>query len=151
MISFGAEKLSTLWEEVFPLLVEHYKEVSKYQDIRLDPDISAYTALEEAGALAVYTARKQDGTLLGYAAYIIRVNMHYQSSLQAMQDVIFLTKEARKGMAGYKLIKYADQRLQELGVQIVYHHVKNKLDFGPVLARLGYEPVEQIWARRLDK
>jgi hypothetical protein len=151
MIKFGVEKLSMLWEEVFPLLNEHYKEVSKYHDIKLDPDVTSYKMLEDAGALAVYTARKDTGELVGYAAYVVRMNMHYQSSCQAMQDVIFLAKEYRQGMTGYKLIKYADERLQELGIQVVYHHVKEKLDFGPVLKRLGYEPVERIWARRLDK
>lgn len=148
---FSVEKLQDTWEEIFPLLQQHYMEIAKYHDIKLDPDVEQYKDIEDYGGLRFYTARTDEGTLVGYTAYFVRHNLHYRESLQAMQDVIFLTKEARKGLTGYKLIKFADEHLKAEGVQIVYHHVKTKLDFGSVLERLGYEPVEMIWARRLDK
>jgi len=144
------EKISTLWREVFPLLVEHFKEISANQDIPLQPNIRMYNKLEKMGMFRAYVARI-DGELVGYAAYIVNPNMHYQQSLQAVQDVLFLRKEYRKGFAGIRLIKYADEQLLSEGVQIVYHHVKVANDFGPVLERLGYRWIEKIYSKRLDK
>jgi hypothetical protein len=38
--------------------------------------------------------------------------------------------------------------LVEDGVQVIYHHVKCAIDFGPLLKVLGYEQVETVWAKR---
>ena len=148
MTEFACEPVWTLWDEVLPLLREHWQEVARFKDIPLNPAIEKYNAMAEVGLFKTYTAR-DSGELVGYAAYFVAPNMHYQSSLQATQDVIFLRETHRKGMTGYRLIKYADEQLKQIGVEVVYHHVKEKLDFGLLLMRLEYQPVERIWARRL--
>jgi lysylphosphatidylglycerol synthetase-like protein (DUF2156 family) len=52
---------------------------------------------------------------------------------------------------GAAFIDWCDQQLRAEGVQVVSHHVKLAHDFGPTLARLGYEHVEAMWQRRLDR
>lgn len=144
---FAREKLDT-YSEAHALLTAHYQEVAHYQDIELDPDYEGYAALEQAGALRIYTART-DGKLIGYAVYIVRHNLHYRSSLQAVQDVLFIHQVHRgRGMI---FIDWCDQQLKAEGVAVVYQHVKVKLDYGPALAKLGYEPIDHIYGRRLDK
>jgi GNAT superfamily N-acetyltransferase len=151
-ISYQAESLALIWDEVFPLLRLHKDEVAHYQDIELDPDIEAYNRAEELGMVRVFTVRT-DGKLIGYIAYFVRPNMHYRKSLQAVQDVLFLHPDYRRGRVGMELIAFADRRLAEEGVQATYQHVKCKpgLNFGPLLERLGYECVDHIWAKRLDR
>jgi hypothetical protein len=78
----------------------HWREITHYADIPLDPDIDTYNTMEVIGALRCFTAREQ-GRLVGYAVFFIRHNLHYRSSLQAMQDVLFVLPEHR-GRVGHQ-------------------------------------------------
>lgn len=147
-MQFHRSRVHDLWDEIQPLLRLHYQEISAYPDIPLEPSKEIYLAMEEAGHLRCYTARA-DGTLLGYAVYVARAHAHYMSSLQAVQDVLYLHPSVRGLGAGRRLIAYADEQLRQEGVQVVYHHVKLKHDFGPILKRMGYELLEHVWAKRL--
>ncbi len=148
MSTFQCELLRNCITEALPLLEKHWREIAHYQDIILEPDLEQYERLEQLGFLKVFTARDSDNTLIGYAVYFIKRNIHYKSSLQAVQDVIYIDKDKR-GM-GFKFIKWCDQQLKELGVQAVYHHVKKQHNFGPALERQGYELVDLIYGKRLD-
>jgi N-acetylglutamate synthase-like GNAT family acetyltransferase len=59
--------------------------------------------------------------------------------------------EYRSTGAGPDLIRYCDEQLRADGCQAVYHHVKAAHNFGPLLKRMGYELVDLIYAKRLDK
>lgn len=144
------ESVSDIWHELQPLLEQHFEEISANPDIPLEVEYAKYEAMENAGSFILFTAR-EDGALIGYAAYFIAGNLHYSSSKQATQDVLFLRKDKRKGFAGIKLIKFADKVLAENGVQVVYHHVKVAHNFGLILERMGYNKVEYIYSKRLDK
>lgn len=148
-LKLARERLQDWFDEGMPLFEKHYKEVSHYQDIPLDINREQYFAIENAGVVRTYTAR-EDGKLIGYAIYFLKPNIRYQTSLQAVQDVLFVDPDHRG--IGRRLIKYADDQLKLEGVQVVYHHVKNKpeLNFGPLLERMGYELVDLIYAKRLD-
>lgn len=149
MITYQREPVAGLWPEIEPLLIEHWREIAHYDDIELDVDKATYEQLDALGLLRVFTARV-DGRLIGYAVYAVRRSLHYRKSLQALQDVLFLLPEYRGKAHGAGLIVFADQELQNEGVQVVYHHVKHKFDFGPLLASIGYESIEAVWGRRLD-
>jgi GNAT superfamily N-acetyltransferase len=148
-ISFQAESFDSVFDEMLPLLRNHYFEVAHFKDIDFEPDVEMYAALYNAGVLKLYTARSATSELIGYAAYFVRGNLHYKSSKQAVQDVIYIAPE-RRGF-GSKFIKWCDEQLKSEGVQAVYHHVKAKQDWGPMLMRMGYEKIDIIYARRLDK
>jgi GNAT superfamily N-acetyltransferase len=83
--------------------------------------------------------------------FFLRPNMHYRRSLQAAQDVLYLHPDYRRGMAGVTLIRVAETRLRAEGVQVIYHHAKRTNRVGELLERLGYEHVENVYAKRLDK
>ncbi len=148
-MNFQRERIHDVIDEVAPLLVCHFVEISHDPDIALDPDFHTYKKIEENGALRVFTARDDDGTLVGYNCFFVNPNLHYQSSLQAVQDVLYVDKE-RRGF-GRTFIKWCDDELRKEGVQKVYHHLKAKYNFGPMLERMGYELVDLIYAKRLDK
>lgn len=140
---------SELFHELMPLLEKHYHEIAHYKDIPLDPDFEQYEKLEQIGALRAFIARDELGAMVGYAVYFIRHNIHYRSSLQALQDILFIDPE-RRGF-GAKFILWCDQQLKAEGVQITYHHVKAAHNFGAMLERLGYRLVDLIYTRRLDE
>ncbi len=78
---FQREALEDCRAEAEPLVKMHYDEIAHYQDIPFDIDWAQYANVERAGALRIFTLR-DEGALRGYAAFHVRRNMHYQSSLQ---------------------------------------------------------------------
>lgn len=147
-LTYQQERVSDLWAEVAPLLVLHWDEIAHYPDIALDPNTKEYNAYDAAGLLRCYTARDA-GLLVGYVLFFVRYNLHYQGSLQAVQDVLFLARPYRQGMAGVRLVRFAEAKLKAEGVQVVYHHVKRTNKVGELLVRLGYELVDEVYAKRL--
>jgi len=150
-ITFGLELLTELWSEIDPLLVAHYEELARFKDIPLAPDKAAYATVENIGMLRTYTVR-DDGVLVGYAIFFLRQALHYSTSLQASQDVLFISPAHRGRKTGLEFLTWCDEQLRVEGVQVVYHHVKvdPALDFGPLLIRLGYEQIDAIYGKRLD-
>lgn len=150
-VKVARERAQDLWGEILPLLQEHFLEISAYPDIALDPDIDAYNEVEDKGCLRCYTARL-NGELIGYAVFFVRHNLHYRQSLQAVQDVLFVSKPHRSGRVGYKLIRYSEDQLRAEAVQVVYHHVKvNTPQTVELFHKLAYESIDLIVGKRLDR
>jgi len=152
-ISFQREPVHEVWDEALPIMREHYEEVAKYKDIPLDPNFEAYRHAEENGFFAAFTVRENE-VLVGYNSFLIGPSLHYKGSVQASQDVIYLDPKFRGRMLGLRFMNWCDGVLATMGVQVVYQHVKitrEELNYGPMLGRIGYEPMDTIWARRLDK
>lgn len=148
-ITFQREKLQDIFDEMLPLFERHWEEITFYKDIKLDVNTEAYYEMEDSGRLRIYTAREKDGKLIGYGAYMMRQNIHYKSSYQALQDVLFIDKEKR-GFGG-KFILWCDNQLKKEGVQVVYQHIKASHNWGKMAERLGYELQDLIYSKRLDR
>ena len=70
-IKYQQEFLSTVVEDIKPLLKEHWEEIALNKEkIKLNPDWDTYEELEHQGRLKVFTAR-QDGSLVGYFVIIV--------------------------------------------------------------------------------
>ncbi len=147
---FARENGLEVFDEALPLVLAHYQEIATWHDIPLDPDLAAYAEVERAGMLRTYCARNAYGQLVGYAVFLVRHNLHYRQSKQALQDVLYLDPAYRGRALGLRFIRWCDEQLAAEGVQVVYQHVKRAHDFGPLLERLGYQPLETTYARRLD-
>lgn len=147
-MKFKLEKFEDVVEEVKPLITEHYREIAHYQDIELKPDYEKYQKLQDLGMLRFYTARNDAGLLIGYGVFFVQKNMHYSDSIQAVQDILFIRKGFRG--TGGRLIAFCDDSLRAEKVQVVYHHVKQAHNFGPLLERMNYQLVDLIYAKRLD-
>jgi hypothetical protein len=145
---FARETIESCIEEAKPLLEAHYKEVSKYQDIPLDPDYDQYFQLEKLGIIRCYVARNSDGMMIGYAVYFIRANLHYKNHVMAVQDILFVKKEYRG--TGGRFILWCDEQLREDGAVVVYQHIKVDHDWSRLAERMGYEKIEYIYGKRLD-
>lgn len=137
-------------DEIKPLLEAHWLEIAHYQDIPVKCDYGSYLKLEANGLLRIYTVRNSN--LIGYAIFVVAKSLHYNDSLQARQDVLYLAPEFRRGRIGIRFIDWCDEQLKAEGVQVVYHHVKDAAPaLGILLARRGYTLVDHIYAKRLDR
>lgn len=150
-MKFQTEQASQpLFDEISPLLQEHWQEIRHYPDIPLDPDWNAYLSMQAAGRLRVFTARvTATGELAGYAIYFVGPHPHYKSTVFAVQDILFVHPNFRHNATGARLILWCDQQLKAEGVQVAVQHVKVAHDFSPMLERLGYETMDKILVRRL--
>lgn len=148
---FAREPYSdSLIKEMLPLWQIHHDEIPGYKDIPLDPDLLMYEQVDRAGLLRIFTVRVEtSGKLIGYQVLFVMRHPHSRNSLQATQDIIFLSKEFRKGLNGYKFLKYCSDKLIEDGVQAIFQHISAAHDFGPVLKRMGYELCDLVYARRI--
>ena len=148
--TFQREQPADLWDEIMPLLEKHRLEIARYKDIPLGVDQEHYQKIHEMGLLRLFTVRI-DGELIGYCCLIAHPNPHYTSSFQAHEDVLYIAPAYRKTGIGWRFMRHVDAELKAEGCQAVYRHVKTDHDHGPLLERMGYEAVDTIWAKRLDK
>lgn len=152
MLTFSIEKWEECQPEITQLCVRHWEEIALNKDcIPLAPDWDRYQLLANAGMIESAVARDEGGRLVGYQVYIVMPHMHYKTSLTAMSDILFLAPEYRKGMTGIRLMKRAEDRLIERGVQRVIQNVKLHSDWGLILERMKYKPFERLYAKLLDK
>lgn len=147
-VSYGLESIDGLWDELDPLIREHYEEIAHFKDIPLEPHREAYALMQKSGALRVFTAR-MDGVLIGYVIFTVAPALHYRSSVQAHEDVVFVSKEHRGTGVGLTLLKYAHASLEMEGVQVIYHHVKRAHPtLGKILEVMGFSPIDTIYGRK---
>ena len=147
--TFQTERITdSFLAELVPLFKAHWKEVAHYEDIPLDPDLDKYRLFDKLGVLRIYTARLA-GALIGYSIFIVQPHPHYQGSIYANNDIIFISPE-RRGF-GRKFIAWCDDELRKDGVRVVAHHVKAAHNWTPMLFRMGYELQDLICTRRLDR
>jgi len=148
-MDFALENIANVRREIEPLLEQHYKEIALNKDIiKLNPDWRAYAQLDAINGLRIYTARK-GGKLMGYFVVIVSRSLHYKDHLFANNDVIFLTKTARKGLTGMKLVKYAIESLKAEGVTKLHVNTKMHQPFDPIMERLGFEEIETVFSKVL--
>lgn len=132
-----------LEEELASLLQAHWEEIARNKQINvLDPDYDRYYEAQNMDKLRIYTAR-EEGVLIGYAVFFINNNAHYQDSIQAVNDVIYIDPNQR-GFASIRLLQFAEQQLLEDNVDIIHMHMKIEHDHPKLFKFLGYEDAEIV-------
>lgn len=149
MLKYQQEFLSQVQTECQSLIELHWEDIALNKDkVKLNPDWGAYHSLEEQGKLKIFTAR--DGnTLVGYFVVIVGHNIHYKDHLFASNDIIYLHRDFRKGFAGIRLIKFAEDCLKEDGVSVLTINTKIHQPFDKVLERLKFKPIERVYSKYL--
>ena len=146
-VEYNVETVGNIEAEILPILKEHWEEVAVNKDtIKLNPDFEVYKTLEGVGKLGLFTARV-DGKLIGYFVVIADYNPHYKDHLFAANDVIYLVPEHRGSMVGSELMMYAENKLKEVGVDVLVVNTKTHVPFDSVLTRLGYTHIENTYSK----
>lgn len=142
MIKYQQEFLSTVKPDVSDLLQEDWEEIEHDKGLRaLVPDWGIYELLEEQGNLSVFTCR-DDLRLVGYFVVVVTPNLHSKGTTLAVADVIFLSKEYRSGLVGYKLFKFAENCVRTDGHKSLIVSTTEKNPIDPLMLRLGYSKIE---------
>lgn len=143
------EHAADIWDEVQPLLAEHYDEIAVDKHaIPLDPDKERYLAMEKNGGFVVFTARA-DGKLIGYAAFFVMQGLHYRSTKVGINDVLFVSKPWRNSRAGLVLVRESESYLRVIGVKKLVWHIKPEHDWSAILVHSGYALFERTFAKLL--
>lgn len=151
IVNFAREDLASVRaSSIEILLVQHWHEIAFYKDIPLNIVWSDYETVEALGMFRIYTARL-DRKLIGYVCFRVCHHSHYGTSIQAVQDVLYLDPEHRNHRIGSQLIAFADHLLRAEGVQVVSHHSKVRFPLDEILKRQRYELMETVWGKRLDR
>lgn len=147
MSSYQQEFLASVYIEIQELIKEHWQEIAVNKSkIKLNPDWDAYEELEKNNRLKIFTAR-EDGKLVGYFVVITGVNIHYKDHMFAQNDVLYLSKEHRKGFTGIKLIKFAERCLKEDGISVLNINTKAHKPFDKLLDYMRYNMVERVYQK----
>jgi len=144
---YQLENLASVRGEVDSLFYKHWEEIAVNKDkIKLNPDWSFYETADTAGLLGIYTIR-ESGNLVGYFFVLARPNPHYKDHVFAVNDLLFIDPDYRKGLAGLKLIKFAEEDLKSRGVSVLVINTKVHKPFDALLERLGFENVERSYSK----
>lgn len=154
----GFEPLNNLLADgLEEMLFDHWQEVALDHDtIPLAPDWEKYREIEKLGLFRVVAMREFD-ELVGYNAFFVNKPLHYRHTLHAVNDVIWLKPEKRKGMSGVRLIKESEKLLQDMGVAKIIYHIKVHVllgarqsgNLGNLLIHLGYRHIEECHSKTL--
>lgn len=149
MVDFARERLDDVSEEIKPLLQKHWQEIAVNKDkIKLNPHWGRYRELDESGGIAIYTAR-DDGKLVGYFVLFIMNHIHYSDHIFAINDIIFVDPEYRKGTMAIRFLKWCEEDLKGIGVSVIAVNSKEHQPFGKVLERIGYNFTERLYTKAL--
>jgi GNAT superfamily N-acetyltransferase len=150
-MEFAEERAVFAKKEMQSLLDLHWELIALNKDkIKLNPDWNQYIKLNDAGIIKLFTARK-NGKLVGYFAVSVSPSLHYKDHIYAVNDVIFIHPDHRDGSAGYKLIKYAEQRLSNMGVSLMMINTKTHQPFDKLLERMGFNLIERVYSKYIGK
>lgn len=148
-LQFQLESYTQVKREIQPLIEEHYNAIALHRDvIKLNPDWKQYAKYDSMNALRVYTARS-DGELVGYFVVVISKSLHYQDHLFATNDIIYLSPKHRKGTAGIRLIKFAEEQVKAEGITLLVINTKAHAPFDAILERNGFELTERVYSKLL--
>jgi len=133
------------------MIREQSEELSVFKALPLKIDFEFLLRLEEAKRFKVFTVRAGK-TLVGYIPFYLQSHSHHATSLFATVDNYYLDPAYRRGGAGLDLFRRAFGAVTALGADaIVVHQKLHKAeagsDIGKFFERLGFAPIETLYAR----
>lgn len=148
-IVVAVETVRGMWDELQALLALHYEEIAADKHaFPLSPDHGRYMSLERDGQILALAARAE-GVLIGYSVFFVNTHIHYDKTLIAKNDVLYVHPEWRTSRAGLMLLRESERKLRERGVVKVVWHIKPHMDWSAILERMGYHPVETLYGKLL--
>ena len=144
------EIVATEWiERAWPLLEAHREELTTNPDLMvLKPDVARYQTLEAAGAMLSLGLFKGDD-LVGYSINNMFTHSHYGGLLVCQNELLFLAKAHRRGMAGVRLIAATEEIARERGADIMLWHAKPRTTLDRMLPRMGYRTQDIVYSQVL--
>lgn len=150
-IKYQREDFYKVKKEVDELFYNHWEEIAVNKDkIKLNPDWSFYETVYTSGNLGIYTVRDKE-KLIGYFIVIAKPHPHYKDHLFAVNDILYLDPKYRKGLVGYKMMKFVEEDLKKMGVSVLAVNTKVHKPFDPLMERLGFDLTERVYTKYIGE
>jgi GNAT superfamily N-acetyltransferase len=146
MLTFERETWADLWRDGQEIFKVHYDELALHKEaMPMGLDNDAYADLERKGYLLVVAGRR-DGALIGYLVAIVLAHHPHNrdAGKVATTDMFYIMPSERRGGAGVRLLRAAEQALRELGVVKASISTKVHHESGPLLEALGWEKTDIV-------
>ena len=148
-MKYQVEPIDLMVEELRPLLAAHWTELEGEGYYDLDPDWQTYFLMQEHGMYLAVTAR-EEGRLVGYVGFVVQHSMlHYKGVKCAHVDLLYMHPEFRTGLHAVRMMRYAHDVLDEMGIDEATVNAKITYDISPLLKRVGYELMEFSYRRKV--
>lgn len=132
---------------LFALFAEYAQESATPELGVPDVQLEMYRQMEAAGALKILGAY-QGNTLIGFLVMLVTVVPHF-GRLIASTESYFVTKSARRGGTGIKLLRCAEQLARDLGAVAFFVSAPSGGRLAQVMPRMGYRETNRIFMRGL--
>lgn len=144
-----ATTVSDKFPELLPLLQAHRDELATAKHLmEVAPNLPAYRALEECGALLALVAYLGD-EIAGYSINFIGPHMHYSGMRYAQNDALYVRPEHRGGRLGLQLIRRTEELAKERGARMMMWHAKQNTALEKLMPRLNYAVQDTIFSKEL--
>jgi hypothetical protein len=139
-----------LLQEIVDLSPSHWREFGEGSDRHeLAPDLTSYMRMYDNGKLLATTARR-DGVLVGYQLLICNRHPH-RDTLTLSDAITFLrTDVPMRGLVLARMIRHTINNGRVRGVTYFRMRVKLKHNYGKLLERFGFRPVELAYALEIE-
>jgi len=150
MITFSIERFADVYREMYPLLVEHYDEISQHKEhgIPLQPQEEVYAAREASGTLLMVIAREA-GRIVGYFVAVIAPALHYEPCLTCSPDIFYVSSERRRDGTASGMFEFVEAELRRRGVKAWMVGSKYAHDVTKLFEHLGFAPFEVTYVKWL--
>jgi len=136
------ESYDQVIDDIVLLLVDHWNESSDYNSTNsFLPNFKLYKTMYDRGKLRILTARF-DNKLVGYTVWILQQHPHSSQVTNATADLVFLSREYRKGWVGYRMIKDMIEYAKGFGSTHLNIGDGSNPSLRKILGRLGFESKE---------
>jgi hypothetical protein len=146
------ESFYAIARDLPPLFERHWQELALDKDkFPLEPDWDRYFAMAATGTLRITTARFGD-VLAGYIFNLVGPHLHYKSAIHAHIEMFWLDPVYRGGAFVLRWFRDNEAMVKKVGAKRLTadekHHFKDGR-VGLIFRRLGYQPIETVWAKVL--
>jgi GNAT superfamily N-acetyltransferase len=114
-----------------------------------DEKMAQYRLIDESGIFYVYAAFIGED-LIGFLAFLLPVLPHYGVTI-AVSESFFVAQKSRKGGAGIKLLRAAEDHARRAGSPALMVSAPTGGRLAAILPRLGYRETNRAFLRELAK
>ena len=145
MSRFAREHVGKVWDELTPLMIANHAEAALTP--KLNPKRAMFEMLEGAGVLRMFVSRGTDGSINGFATFIVVEHMILSATV-AVQQAIYVKPECRGSLSG-RFLKWMDEQLAAESVDQIQRSVRwEDQKFAFALDKMGYSHDETVFIRR---
>ncbi len=149
MITAQVERFEQCLPELASIFPAHWDELALFKDrMPLAPQYREYVRREQAGALFLATVR-WDGSIVGYYVAQVQPGFHYERTLTATLDMVYVIPEYRDRGLALPLFRCVEKELKRRGAQVWYSGYKahNPLGMPQLLGMLGFEAADNYMVK----